>query len=168
MSNSVYRLLMRWVYHTLYPLLSPLLHPRQFGGRQGTSPVHATQTFLHDIVHMDNIEAILAFDVYHTFDSLPKALISIALQRVETLLRWLRLISLALEYGATYIRGCPESVFRTTHSGKQGCPLLCSLFVIVFEIPLQYLHVRSIPFSAYVDDIRSPAVSTWPPLFRKP
>ena len=44
-----------------------------------------------------------AFDVYHTFDSPPKALISMALQRFGTLLRLLRLISLALEYGATYI-----------------------------------------------------------------
>ena len=33
MSNSIYRLLMRWVYRTLYPLLSPHPHPRQFGGR---------------------------------------------------------------------------------------------------------------------------------------
>ena len=107
MSNSIYRLLMRWVYRTLYPLLSPLLHPRQFGGRQGTSPAHATQTFLHDIDHLDNVEAILAFDVYHAFDSPPKALISMALQRFGTPLRLLRLISLALEYGATYIRPPP-------------------------------------------------------------
>ena len=38
MSNSVYRLLMRWVYKRAYPLLSPHLHNRQFGGRQGVSP----------------------------------------------------------------------------------------------------------------------------------
>ena len=31
MSNSIYGLLMRWVYRTLYPLLSPHLHSRQFG-----------------------------------------------------------------------------------------------------------------------------------------
>ena len=67
-SNSIFRLLMRWVYRTLYPLLSPLLHPRQFGGRQGTSRAHAMQTVLHDIDHLDNFEAILAFDVYHAFD----------------------------------------------------------------------------------------------------
>ena len=158
MSNSIYRLLMRWVYCTLYPLLSPLLHPRQFGSCQGTSPAHATHTFLHDIDHLDNVEAILAFDVYHAFDSPPKALIRLALQRFGTPLRLLRLISLALEYGATYNRGCPESVCRTTHGVKQGCPLSCFLFVIVFEIPLRYLHVRGIPSSAYVDDISSPAL----------
>ena len=123
MSNLIYRLLMRWVYRTLYALLSRLLHPRQFGGRQGTSPAHARQTFLHDIDPLDNVEAILAFDVYHAFDSPPKALISMALQRFGTPLRLLCLISLALEYGATYIRGCPESVFRTTHGVKKGCPL---------------------------------------------
>ena len=79
-------------------------------------------------------------------------------RRFGTPLRLLRLISLALEYGATYIRGCPESVFRTTHGVKQGCPLSCFLFVIAFRIPLPYLHVRGIPFSAYVDDISSPAL----------
>ena len=107
---------------------------------------------------MDNIEAILAFDVYHAFDSPPKALISMALQRLGTPLRLLRLISLALEYGATYIRGYPASVFRTTHGIKQGCPLSCFLFVIVFEIPLRYLHAPGIPFFAYIDDISSPAL----------
>ena len=81
-----------------------------------------------------------------------------ALQKFGTPLRLLRLISLALEYGASYIRGCRESVFGTTHGVKQGCPLSCFLFVTVFEIPLRYLHVRVIPFSAYVDDISSPAL----------
>ena len=132
--KGIYRLLMCSVYRTLYPLLSPLLHPRQFGGRHGTSPAHATQTFLQDIDQMDNIEAILAFDVYHAFDSPPKGLISMALQSFRTPLRLLRLISLTLEYGATYIGGCPESVFRTTHGVKQGCPASCFLFVIFFEI----------------------------------
>ena len=33
MSNSIYRLFMRWVYSKLYPLVSPHLHPNQFGGR---------------------------------------------------------------------------------------------------------------------------------------
>ena len=37
MSDSIYRLLMRWVYHTLYPLIALRLHPKQFGGRQGKS-----------------------------------------------------------------------------------------------------------------------------------
>ena len=45
MSNSMYRLLMRWVYHTLYPLIAPQLRPKQFDGRQGSSTAHATQAF---------------------------------------------------------------------------------------------------------------------------
>ena len=49
-------------------------------------------------------------------------------------------------------------MFRTTHGVKQCCPLSCSLFVIVCEIPLRYLHFRGMPFSAYVDDISSPAL----------
>ena len=47
MSNSIYRLLMRWVYKSLYPLLSPLIHRKQFGGKQGVSTAHATHTFLN-------------------------------------------------------------------------------------------------------------------------
>ena len=72
MSNSIYRLLMRWVHATLYPLISPHLHPHQFGGKQGHSPAQATQAFMHDIEQYDGLEAILAFDVYHAFDSPPK------------------------------------------------------------------------------------------------
>ena len=50
-------------------------------------------------------------------------------------------------------------MFRTTHGVKQGCPLSCFLFVVVFEILLRVLDHRGIPFSAYVDDICSPAPS---------
>ena len=64
--------LMRWVYHTLYPLIAPQLHPKQFGGRQGSSTAHATQAFLQELGHMADREAVLAFDVYHAFDSPPK------------------------------------------------------------------------------------------------
>ena len=32
MSNSICRLFMCWIYSKLYPLVTPLLHPRQFGG----------------------------------------------------------------------------------------------------------------------------------------
>ena len=156
MSNSIYRLLMRWVYRTLYPLISPLLHPRQFGG-QGTSPAHATQTFLQDLDQLDNIESILAFDVYHAFDSPPKALICQVPGRLGTPVRLLQLITQALEHGTTYIRGSQSTPFGTTHGVKEGCPLSCFLFVIVFDIPLRRLTAQGITFSAYVDDIAAPA-----------
>ena len=39
---------------------------------------------------------------------------------------------------------------------KQGCPISCFLFVIVFEIPLRYIHTHNIILSAYVDDISTP------------
>ena len=67
MSNSVHQLLLRWVSKNLYPLISPQLHPRQFGGKQGVSTTHATQTFLDGT----KWEAIFSFDMYHAFDSPP-------------------------------------------------------------------------------------------------
>ena len=157
MSNSIYRLFMRWVYSKLYPLVSPHLHPNQFGGRQGTSTAHATQIFLDAIDSIRDKEALLAFDVYHAFDSPPKALILGVLDRMGTPSKLLQIISLVMEQGSTFLRGAEETVFRTTHGVKQGCPLSCFLFVVVFEIPLRVLDQHGIPFSAYVDDICSPA-----------
>ena len=48
---------------TLYPLLSPELHTRQFGGRQGVSTAHATQTFLNDMDSDVPPVGIFAFDM---------------------------------------------------------------------------------------------------------
>ena len=47
---------------TLYPLISPHLHPRQFGSKQGHSPAQTIHTFMHDVDQFDRLEAILAFD----------------------------------------------------------------------------------------------------------
>ena len=156
MSNSIYRLLMRWVHATLYPLISPHLHPRQFGGKQGHSPAQATHAFMHDLEQFDRLEAILAFDVYHAFDSPPKHLIRTVLDRLGKPLKLLHIISLALDHGATFITGALDEVFTTTHGVKRGCPLSCFLFVVVFEIRLHYLARRGIVFCAYVDNISAP------------
>ena len=72
MSNSICCLLMRRVSQTPYPLIAPQLPSRQFGGRQGSSSAHTTQTFLNNPDPLTNTEAILAFDVYHAFDSPPE------------------------------------------------------------------------------------------------
>ena len=157
MSNSIYRLVMRWIYKTLYPLIAPLLHTCQFGGRQGSSTAHATQVFLNDLDSLTDIEAILAFDVYHAFDSPPKYLIRQTLDKMGTPTNLLQIISLVLEHGATYIRSAADEIFSTTHGVKQGCPLSFFLFVVVFDIPLRFLSQHGIHFSAYVDDISSPA-----------
>ena len=92
MRNSIYRLLMRWVYHTLYPLIAPQLNPKQFGGRQGSSTAQATQAFLQDLKHMADKEAVLAFDVYHAFNSPPKYLIHHTILRMGTPTKLLLLI----------------------------------------------------------------------------
>ena len=90
---------------TLYPLIAPQLHPKQFGGRQGSSTAHATQAFLQELEHMNDKEAVLAFDVYHAFDSPPKYLIHHTLLRMGTLAKLLLLISLVLARGAKFCEG---------------------------------------------------------------
>ena len=111
MSNSIYRLLMRWTHMRLYPLLSPLINTRQFGDRRGVSTAHATQAFLNDLDTGTSWEAIYAFDMYHAFDSPPKMLISEVVERMGTPLKPLRLIQTVLEHGSTFIRGSPDEVF---------------------------------------------------------
>ena len=74
MSNSIYRSFMRWVYSKLYPLVSPYLHPNQFGGRQGTSTAHATQIFLHDIDSIRDKEACSLFTSTTPLTAPPKHL----------------------------------------------------------------------------------------------
>ena len=154
--TCIYRLLMRWCYKKLYPLLSPLLHSRQFGGRQGISTSHITQTFLNDIDTDTPWKFIFAFDMYHAFDSPPKILTREVLQGMGTPAKLLRIITTVLEHGSTFIRGSPGEIFRTTHGVKQGCPLSCFLFVLVFEIPLRYMQSQGLVFSAYVDDVSTP------------
>ena len=94
--------------------------------------------------------------MYHAFHSRLKNLIHHALQRMGTPVKLLLLITLVLEQGATFIRGAEDVVFTTTDGIKQGCPLSCFLFVVVFDIPLRYLEQRGVTFSAYVDNIASP------------
>ena len=157
MSNSIYKLLMRWIYHTLYPLIAPQVHPKQFGGRQGSSTAHATLAFLRDLKHMnDNVDGYQSIDVYHAFNSLPKYLIYHTLLRMGALAKLLLLISLALARGATFLRGAENVVFTTTDGVKERCPLSCFLFVVVFDISLRFLYRHGITLSAYVDDISSP------------
>ena len=156
MSNSIYRLLMCLKHMRLYPLLSPHINTRQFGGWRGVSTAQATQAFLNDLDTGTTWEAIYAFDTYHTFYSPPKILISEVLERMGTPLRLLRLIQTVLEHGSRFICGSPDEVFRTKDGVKQGCPLSCFLFVLVFEIPLRYLQSQGLTVSAYVDDVSTP------------
>ena len=156
MSNCIYRLLTRWCYKTLYPLLSPLLHSRQFGGRQGISTSHATQAFLNVINTDTPWESIFAFDMYHAFDSPSKILIREDLERMRNPAKLLRKITTVLEHGSTFIRGSPDEIFRTTNGVKQGCRPSCFLFVLVFEIPLWDMQSQGLVFSAYVDGVSTP------------
>ena len=71
----------------------PQLHTKQLGGCQGSSTAHATQVFLNDLDTLSDTEAMLAFDVYHAFDSPPKYLTRLTLQRMGTPTTVLLLIS---------------------------------------------------------------------------
>ena len=112
--------------------------------------------FLDDLDKLTDVEAVLAFDVYHAFDSPRKYLIQHTLQQMGTPVKLLLFITPVLKQGATFIHGAEDVVFTTTHGVKQGCLLSCFLFVVVFHIPLRYSQQKGVTFSAYVDDIASP------------
>ena len=75
---------MQWVHYNPYLLPYPLLHPRKFGGKQGTPPAQATQTILDDVDRIEDVKAIMSFDIYHAFDGPPKCLIFAVLDRMGT------------------------------------------------------------------------------------
>ena len=95
--------------------------------------------------------------MYHAFDSPPKYLIHHTLLRMGAPAELLLLISLVLVRGATFLRGAENVMFTTTEGVKQGCPISCFLFVVVFDIPLRFLTRYGFNLSACVDDISSPA-----------
>ena len=98
----------------------------------------------HDGMHMTNMPAVTIM-IHHVLD------------QMGTPLKLLCILSLVLERGATFIRVAEDEVFGTSHGVKQGCPMCCFLFVLAFDIPLRYLSHHGVVFSAYVDDISSPA-----------
>ena len=114
------------------------------------------RTFLNDIDTDTPWESIFTLDMYHAFDSPPNILIREVLERMGTPAKLLRIITTVLEHRSTFIRGSPDEIFRTTHGVKQGCPLSCFLFVLVFEIPLLYMQSQGLVFSAYIDDVSTP------------
>ena len=61
-----------------------------------------------------------------------------------------------MEVGSAFILGAKDIRFRTTHGVKQGCPLSCFLFVVVFDIPLRYLSQHGQILSAFVYNISAP------------
>ena len=134
---------------------SPPSYTGNNSGKQGVSTAHAKHRFLDDLDAIGPMEAILGFDMYHAFDSPPKYLIFHILDRMGTPLKLLRLISLVLELGATFIRGAEHEILRTTDGVKKGCPMSCFLLVIIFNIPLRLLEHHGLCLSAFVDDISS-------------
>ena len=83
--------------------------------------------FLDIIYSIGDEEILLAFDVYHAFDNPLETLIFGVLDWLGTPCNMLQKMYLVMEQGSTLLRGAEETVFRTTHSVKQGCPLSCLL-----------------------------------------
>ena len=69
MSNSINRLIMRWVHAKIYPMLVTWLHAHQYGQLRGVSPAHATLSLMDMIDATCDVECLFSFDLYHAFDS---------------------------------------------------------------------------------------------------
>ena len=78
------------------------------------------------------------------------------LDRLGPPLPLLLLISTVPKHGSTFIWVSPDSQFTTTHGVKQGCPMSCFLFLLLFEIPLCFFKSQGLNLSAYVDDVSVP------------
>ena len=100
-----------------------------------------------------DVECLLSFDLYHAFDSPPKLLIIRTLDKLGIPLPLLGIIQSGLQKGTTSLRGTEETGMGTTQGIRQGCPVSCLLFVVVFNIALCHLDIAHLSFVAFVDDI---------------
>jgi hypothetical protein len=72
MSNSIYRLVARWIYSIILPILLPFLSKHQYGGLRGRSCGMATSQLLNHILLAPEADSCLFLDLYHAFDTPPK------------------------------------------------------------------------------------------------
>ena len=146
MSNSIYRLLARWIYSVIHPILTPFLSKHQFGGMRGRSCGMATAHLLDHILQNTESDCCLLLDLYHAFDTPPKEAVLLLLRQRGIPPGILLLLHSIFQEGSTQLLGPADSPFGTTCGIKQGCPLSCLLFTTYFQLFLDFLgaslHLR--------------------------
>ena len=155
MSNSIYRLLMRWVTISSSSLIENLLDPTQFGGRKGRGPGMATLHLL-DQIERDGGDYIVFVDLFHAFDTPPKALLVECLQRAGFPPKIVLLLSSVLFLGETRIKSSDIPRFRTSHRNKQGCTVAPLMFVLFFDSVLKKLGMNGIQGTAFMINFSYP------------
>lgn len=154
MSNSIYRLLARWLYSNILPILSPFLSQYQFGGLRGRSCGMATSHLLNKICDTPDSNCCLFLDLYHAFDTPPKEALFVLLTKRGIPAGILRLLQSIFLHGSTRLVGPAEQCFSTSCGIKQGCPLSCLLFITYFQLFLNFLTTTLLlPHVAFVDDV---------------
>ena len=154
MSNSIYRLLTRWIYSVISPILVPFLSKHQYGGLNGRSCGMATTQLLECICTTTDANACLLLDLYHAFDTPPKEALLMLLQKRGLPPGILLLLHSIFLNGTTQLLGPFETAFGTTCGIKQGCPLSCLLFTTYFQLFLDFItSTLRLPFVAFVDDV---------------
>ena len=154
MSNSIYRLLTRWIYSIIQPMLAPFLSKHQYGGLRGRSCGMATAQLLDSMFTAPECNGCLLLDLYHAFDTPPKAAV-LTLLRIRGIPPGILLLLTSIfQEGTTRLLGQTGLPFGTTCGIKQGCPLSCLLFTSYFQLFLDFLtNTLRLPCVAFVDDV---------------
>ena len=141
MSNSIYRLLARWILSIIRPQLEATLSPQQFGGLQGRSPGMATCHLLDNIARHPDLDTVIQLDLFHAFDSPPKVLLCRLLQKRGLPMIILPLLTSILSKAHTRLQGTTGGFFPTLCRVKQGCPLsgLGLIFETYFQVFLDQI-----------------------------
>lgn len=159
MSNSIYRLLMRWITHIFQENIEGQLDDTQFGGRKGRSPGMATLHLLDQIEKVKG-EYLVLVDLYHAFDTPPKELLMECLRRAGLPEKIILLLSSVLFQGKTRLKSTQLPPFLTTHGTKQGCPFSPLLFTLFFNSILRELSQKGLKGTAFMDDLAFPTHSS--------
>jgi hypothetical protein len=143
--NTYYKILARIIANILRPLVSEILHPSQFCGRQGASIHDALSTIRDTIAYAEETGrpiCVLSIDFESALENVSHTYLRHMLQRYELENHIIRLIG-NMYNGATssiQVNGYLTAPIPINRSIRQGCPLNMLLYALCINPLLQHLN----------------------------
>ena len=141
-SNTVYRILSKAITSTITPCLQGLLCPEQKGfipGRDGRDHVHDLTNKFYYSMENNEEKFLLFLDTRKAFDSIDHKFLLKVLKKIK-IGKWVRNVVAGLLHKVVATPDLEGAQPIPIERGvKQGCPLSPLLFVLAYDVLLQYI-----------------------------